>query len=75
MLRRYQQTGQMESLPRGATVQPQISEKQLDVVRSLVAEQPDALLFELCERYQQRTGVVVSVTTMHALSATLKSGL
>jgi hypothetical protein len=51
--------------PRGATLQPKISHAHLDVVQSLVDQQNDALLKELCERFAERTGIAVSVPTMH----------
>ena len=65
VLRCYRQTGQTEAKPRGATLQPKISHAYLDVVQSLVDQQNDVLLKELCERFRERTGIAVSVPTMH----------
>ena len=65
VLRRYRQTGECQGKPRGATLSPILSGSLLETVKALVAEQPDALLQELCGRLQERTGVKVSVPTMH----------
>lgn len=65
VLRRYRQTGERNARQRGATLSPTVSGTHLETVKALVAEQPDALLQELCERLQARTGVKVSVPTMH----------
>ena len=47
VLRRYRHSGQVEAKRRGATVKPYISSADLEVVRSLIKEQPDVLLEEL----------------------------
>lgn len=65
VLRRYRQSGQRHAKARGATLSPTLSGALLETVQALVAEQSDALLHELCERLEQRTGVNVSVPTMH----------
>jgi transposase len=46
--------------------------KQLPIVKALVAAQPDALLEELCERFAEKTGVHVSVSTMQRAVCNLK---
>ena len=63
--RRYRQTGQRDALRRGATLSPLIVAEHLNVVQTLVTEQPDALLKELCESLRERTGIKVSVPTMY----------
>ena len=65
VLRRYRQTGQVESKPRGATVAPKITDTQLAALLKLVNQRPDALLEELCEGWAQQSGTKVSVPTMH----------
>lgn len=65
VLQRYRQTGERQAKQRGATLSPILSGALLETVRTLVAEQPDALLQELCERLEERSGVKVSVPTMH----------
>ena len=65
MSRRYRQTGQVESKPRGATVAPKIADTQLAALLKLVNQRPDALLEELCEGWAQQSGTKVSVPTMH----------
>lgn len=65
VLHRYRADGQMDAKPRGATVQPKISDMDLEKLQKLVAENQDALLVELCECFTQQTGIKVSVPTMH----------
>jgi len=65
VLSRYRQSAQVEAKRRGATVKPKISPADLEGVRSLVKEQPDVLLEELGIRFAERTGIAVSVPTMH----------
>jgi transposase len=45
--------------------EPLISEEQLHELKALVAEKPDATLQELCDAWERKTRVHVSVTTMH----------
>ena len=45
--------------------EPLISDEQLPELRALVAEKPDATLQDLCDAWERKTGVHVSVTTMH----------
>lgn len=65
LLRHYRTTGQVESKRRGGYLRPLIDEQHLELVKSLLEEQNDALLSQLCSRFGQRTGIVVSVPTMH----------
>jgi transposase len=44
---------------------PKIKTSDLERLEQLVEEQPDALLRELCERWEHKKGVKVSVATMH----------
>lgn len=65
LLRRYRQNGQIEAKRRGGYQQPTIQNEHLSIIQSLVEEKNDLLLRELCERYQERTGIRVSIPTMH----------
>jgi transposase len=49
-----------------------VGESQLPIVKALVESQPDALLVELCERFAQKTGVHVSVSTMQRATQRLE---
>ena len=49
-----------------------LGKEQLPIVEALVKAQPDALLTELCERFDQQTGVCVSVSTMQRAVRQLK---
>ncbi|HEY9845359.1 MAG TPA: hypothetical protein V6D03_04100 [Candidatus Caenarcaniphilales bacterium] len=65
LLRHYRQTGQVQAKQRGGHLRPVINGERMQVVQRLLEEQNDALLSELCERFAARTGVLVSVPTMH----------
>ena len=64
LTRCYRQTGGVEPKPHGGGAVAKLGDSQLPIVKELVEAQPDALLKELCERFAQKTGVNVSVTTM-----------
>ena len=64
LTRRYRQTGSVEPKPHGGGAVAKIGIAQLPVVSALVKAQPDALLEELCERFAEKTGVNVSISTM-----------
>ena len=65
LLRHYRQNGQIEAKRRGGYQKPTIQNEHLSIIQSLVEEKNDLLLRELCDRYQERTGISVSITTMH----------
>ncbi|MEH2329419.1 transposase [Nostoc sp.] len=72
LLRHYRQDGQIEAKRRGGYQKPTIQTEHLSWLQSLVEEKNDLLLRELCvgvarrrHRYQQRTGIRVSIPTMH----------
>ena len=65
LLRHYRQNGQIEAKRRGGYQQPTIQNEQLSIIQSLVEEKNDLLLRELCDRYQEKTGIRVSIPTMH----------
>lgn len=63
--RHYRETGAVEPKPHGGGAVAKLGTSHLPIVKALVTAQPDALLAELCERFAQKTGVNVSVSTMH----------
>lgn len=70
--RRYRETGTVEPKPHGGGTVAKLGVEQLPIVKALVAAQPDALLEELCERFAERTGVHVSISTMQRAVCNLK---
>lgn len=64
LTRHYRQTGTVEPKPHGGGAIAKLGTAQLPIVQALVEAQPDALLVELCERFAEKTGVDVSVSTM-----------
>jgi transposase len=65
LIRRYQQTGGIEPLSRGGGAKAKIQVSQLEQIEKLVEEQSDVLLRELCERWEEKIGIKVSISTMH----------
>jgi transposase len=65
LIRRYQNTGQVAPKPHAGGAIAKITFGDLPRVQQLVDEQPDAILEELCERLAFRSGIQVSVPTMH----------
>ncbi|MBH8564002.1 transposase [Nostoc sp. CENA67] len=72
LIRRYRDTGQVTSLPHGGGAIAKIRNSSLAVIEQLVDEQPDAILEELCSGFAAKSGVEVSVTTMHRAVQRLK---
>lgn len=70
--RHYRQNGTVAPKPHRGGAVAKLGAAQLPVVKALVDDQPDALLEELCERFCQKTGVTVSVSTMHRAVQSLK---
>ena len=65
LLRRYRQSGQIAAKRRGGYLQPTIGDEHLTILKSLREDKNDLLLSELCARFVERTGISVSVPTMH----------
>lgn len=70
--RRHRETGRVEPKAHGGGAIAKLGIAQLPVVKALVEAQPDALLEELCERFTEKTGVQVSVSTMQRAVTRLK---
>jgi transposase len=65
LIRRYRDTGIIKPQSHGGGAIPKIQISDLEQLEELVKEQPDALLRELCERWEHKKGVRVSLSTMH----------
>lgn len=65
LLRQYRTNGQIDAKRRGGYQKPTIINEHLLLIQSLVKEKNDLLLRELCDRYEEGTGIKVSITTMH----------
>lgn len=65
LLRHYRQTGGVKPKAHGGGASAKITVSDLPMVEQLIRQQPDAMLSELCERFEQRRGIGVSVSTMH----------
>ena len=70
--RHHRETGTVRPKPHGGGAIAKLGKEQLPIVEALVKAQPDALLAELCERFAQKTGVEVSVSTMQQAVCKLK---
>lgn len=72
LTRHYRQTGTVAPKPHGGGAIAKLGMAQLPIVRALVEAQPDALLEELCERFAEKTGITVRISTMHRAVQRLK---
>lgn len=62
--RHHRETGSVQPKPHAGGAIAKLGLEQLLIVETLVKAQPDALLRELCERFTEKTGGMVSVSTM-----------
>jgi transposase len=58
LLRRFRQTERIEPRPHGGGPAPRMGERDLELIRELLREDPCATLKELCERTASRGGGV-----------------
>ncbi|MGL5796113.1 MAG: helix-turn-helix domain-containing protein [Waterburya sp.] len=65
LIRRYRDTGEIKPKSHGGGAIAKITRADLAQINQLVEQQPDALLRELCERWESKQGVRVSTSTMH----------
>lgn len=72
LLKRYRTDGTVEPRGHGGGQVAKLSPEQETVLASLVEEDNDAILVELCDRLQQRVGVRVSRATMGRIVQKLK---
>ncbi len=72
LLKRYRTDGTVEPRAHGGGQVAKLSPEQETVLASLVEEDNDAILVELCDRLQQRVGVRVSRATMGRIVQKLK---
>lgn len=64
LLKRYEETGSVNSKPHGGGKVPKLNSQQIEVVIQLVEEDNDATLQQLCSRLEEKTGTKVSVPSM-----------
>ena len=67
LLHRRRTTGEITALPHGGGRTALCQEKERDLVRRLIAQQPDATLDELCAAIERKHRVQVSRPTMSRL--------
>jgi transposase len=74
LLQRRRTTGQIAALPHGGGRQPLCREKEQQLVRRLIKQQPDATLDELCEAVARQRNLQLSRPTMSRLLQRLDLG-
>jgi transposase len=72
LLKRYRTDGTVEPRAHGGGRSAKLNLKQEAVLATLVEEDNDAILLELCERLEQRVGVRISRATMGRIVQKLK---
>jgi transposase len=63
-LKQYRQSGNLTPRRHTGGAQKQIGSEQHPALQELITAAPDATLAEICQQWQQRTGVLVSQATM-----------
>lgn len=71
LLRRYHSSGSVEPKPHGGGQSAKLTSEQVALITTLVEEDNDAILVELCDRLEERTGVKVSRATMGRITQKL----
>ena len=66
LLQRRRQTGSYAAKPRRGGFASQLQEPQLQQIKDLVRQQPDATLAELCDRLAETQQVRISASSMSA---------
>jgi transposase len=79
LTRRHRELGTIEPKPHGGGAVAKINTAHLPLITTMVNEQPDVLLIELCDRFAQKTDIEVSISTMHrtiqSLNLTVKKNI
>lgn len=65
LIRRYRQTGVVDTKPQGRGAPAKVDSEGRQILKAIVARNPDATLNKLCGDFARRTGVEVSISTMH----------
>jgi putative transposase len=71
LLERYRSSRTVEPKPHSGGHPAKLNQEQIVLVATLVEEDNDAILVELCERLEQRTGIRVSRATMGRITQKL----
>lgn len=71
LLRRYHNSGSVEPKPHAGGQSAKLTSEQVALITTLVEEDNDAILVELCARLEERTGVKVSRATMGRITQKL----
>lgn len=64
LLRLYRQTGDVQPRPHGGGASAKLNATHLPQLQQLIEQHNDAFLHELCEQFEQQSGISVSVPTM-----------
>ena len=71
LVKRYQMSKTVEPKAHGGGNTPKLNSEQIALIVTLVEEDNDAILLELCSRLEERTGVKVSRATMGRITQKL----
>lgn len=71
LLKRYRSNATVEPKAHGGGNTGKLSSEQMAIVVTLLEEDNDAILVELCSRLEERTGVLVSRATMGRITQKL----
>ncbi len=71
LLKKYQETGDINPLPQGGNSPPKVEGEDLVTLIEIIEHHNDATLEELCELLSEKTGIKVSKSTMGRISKKL----
>ena len=67
IVQQYQQTGELHPRKRGGNRKPKVSGDHLIILEEIIEQNNDSTLTELCALWKQKTGIIVSTSTMDRL--------
>jgi transposase len=72
LLKQYRQTTEIAPKPFNGGVKLKLTPENLEVLASLIANNNDATLKELCDKLKEKTGITISRATMGRMTQRLK---
>lgn len=73
LIKKYRQTGTLKPKPHSGGKSPKLDGQQIDLVRKLRLQHPDATLQELCDLLENQTAIKVSRATMSRITQQIRN--
>ena len=72
LIKKYRQTGTVDSEPHRGGKPPKLNPEQIDLVKELIEQHSDATLQELCNMLESQSGIRISRSTMSRITQKLR---